>query len=184
VEEIQLQLDRVPSPVGMLQILTDDAGRVRSVDFDPPHLDVSVQKLQRQLDRPIRLIEGATPAEAARRVADYIAGDLSTLDRIEAEPFGTPFQRAVWRALRSVPVGETISYGRLAARIGRPTAARAVGMANNANPVPIIVPCHRVIGADGRLVGYGGGLERKTWLLAHERQSATVRQQSRSRFDE
>jgi methylated-DNA-[protein]-cysteine S-methyltransferase len=86
---------------------------------------------------------------------------------------GTDFQRTVWQALRRIPCGTTISYGELARRIGRPAAVRAVGLANGANPVGVVVPCHRVIGADGSLTGYGGGIERKRWLLAHERASAS-----------
>ena len=81
---------------------------------------------------------------------------------------GTPFQRAVWAALRRIPAGETLSYGQLAAQIGKPKAVRAVGLANGSNPVGVVVPCHRVIGADGSLTGYGGGLPRKLWLLEHE----------------
>jgi methylated-DNA-[protein]-cysteine S-methyltransferase len=87
---------------------------------------------------------------------------------------GTDFQRAVWKALCTVPCGQTLSYGALARRIGRPKAVRAVGLANGANPIGIVVPCHRVIGADGTLTGYGGGLDRKRWLLAHERAGIVV----------
>jgi len=87
---------------------------------------------------------------------------------------GTPFQRAVWRALREIPRGATESYSKLAQRIGRPTAVRAVGLANGSNPIGIVVPCHRVIGANGSLTGYGGGMERKRWLLEHERAEAVT----------
>jgi methylated-DNA-[protein]-cysteine S-methyltransferase len=103
-----------------------------------------------------------------RALERYFSGDLSTLGGIDCHTNGTPFQRRVWRALREIPVGQTLSYGAIAARIGRPTAVRAVGLANRANPIGVVVPCHRVIGADGALTGYGGGLERKRWLLAHE----------------
>jgi methylated-DNA-[protein]-cysteine S-methyltransferase len=97
-----------------------------------------------------------------------MAGDIASLDGIPTESDGTPFQREVWAALRQIPAGETWSYGRLAAHIGRPAAVRAVGLANGANPIGVVVPCHRVIGASGGLTGYAGGLERKRWLLAHE----------------
>ncbi len=107
--------------------------------------------------------EGA--ADALRR---YFSGDLKALDVIEVDTGGTPFQQEVWRALRRIPAGTTWSYARLASEIGRPSAVRAVAAANGANPVSIVVPCHRVIGADGSLTGYGGGLERKRWLLVHE----------------
>src|SRR5690606_5527006 len=95
-------------------------------------------------------------------------GDISALDALPVVTGGTEFQRRVWAALRQIPAATTISYGQLAARIGAPAASRAVGLANGANPVPIVVPCHRVIGANGKLTGFGGGLPRKQWLLSHE----------------
>jgi len=98
----------------------------------------------------------------------YFAGDLTAIDDVPVATNGTPFQRTVWAALRRIPAGTTTSYGALAASIGYPSAMRAVGLANGANPVAIIVPCHRVIGADHSLTGYGGGLPRKRWLLEHE----------------
>jgi len=108
-------------------------------------------------------------------VRDIMTPDLFTvtsstsIDHLRVATVGTPFQQRVWAALRTIPCGETMSYGDLARRIGQPSAVRAVGLANGANPIPIVVPCHRVIGASGQLVGYGGGLHRKQWLLAHER---------------
>ena len=108
---------------------------------------------------------GGAPAEALRR---YFAGDLRALDGVEVDTGGTPFQQLVWKALRRIPAGTTWSYARLAREIGRPSATRAVAAANGTNPVSIVIPCHRVIGSDGSLTGYGGGLPRKQWLLAHE----------------
>jgi O-6-methylguanine DNA methyltransferase len=105
--------------------------------------------------------------DVAAQLDAYFAGELSSFD-VEMNLVGTPFQQNVWSRLCEIPYGETISYGELARRIGNPKASRAVGLANGRNPVAIIVPCHRVIGANGSLTGYGGGLERKTWLLAHE----------------
>ena len=103
----------------------------------------------------------------------YLDGELRDFELpLAAE--GTPFQQRVWRALCDIPYGETISYGELARRIGQPTASRAVGLANGQNPISIVVPCHRVIGANGSLTGYGGGLERKRWLLAHESKGSLV----------
>jgi methylated-DNA-[protein]-cysteine S-methyltransferase len=102
------------------------------------------------------------------RLASYFAGDTTALDGIDVELNGTPFQCRVWEALRSVPAGATASYGDIARRIGAPAAVRAVGAANGANPIAIVVPCHRIIGSSGSLTGYGGGLERKQWLLRHE----------------
>lgn len=107
-------------------------------------------------------------AEPAGQLRDYFAGQRTEFD-LPLALTGTPFQRRVWAELQEIPYGETISYGELAQRIGRPTAARAVGLANGRNPISIIVPCHRVIGADGSLTGYGGGMERKQHLLTFER---------------
>jgi methylated-DNA-[protein]-cysteine S-methyltransferase len=105
---------------------------------------------------------------AARAQLDaYFAGEITSFD-LPLSPRGTPFQQRVWAALRDIPFGETTSYGELARRIGDPKAVRAVGAANGRNPLPLVVPCHRVIGADGSLVGFGGGMDRKRWLLQHE----------------
>jgi O-6-methylguanine DNA methyltransferase len=119
-----------------------------------------------------RIAPGELPpfAEASEQLAAYFAGDRSTFD-VQLTLVGTPFQQRVWSALRDIPYGETVSYGELAEALGQPTAARAVGLANGKNPISIIVPCHRVVGADGSLTGYGGGLDRKEWLLAFERGS-------------
>jgi methylated-DNA-[protein]-cysteine S-methyltransferase len=114
------------------------------------------------------LRDHADPAGAATRLRRYFAGDMAALDEQPCEPHGTEFQLAVWRALRRIPAGSTWTYSQLARHIGRPAAVRAVGAANGANPVALFIPCHRVIAADGTLWGYGGGLERKRWLLAHE----------------
>jgi methylated-DNA-[protein]-cysteine S-methyltransferase len=109
--------------------------------------------------------DGAAPARAFRR---YLAGDLSALDAVEVDTAGTPFQERVWGQLRRIPAGRTISYAALARAVGSPRAVRAVAGANARNPVSIVVPCHRVVASDGTLAGYGGGLPRKEWLLAHE----------------
>jgi methylated-DNA-[protein]-cysteine S-methyltransferase len=107
-------------------------------------------------------------AAALEHFEAYLDGDLAALDAIEADPGGTPFQARVWKRLRAIPAGETLSYGALAESIGQPTATRAVAAANGQNPIAIVIPCHRVIAKDGSLWGYGGGLERKEWLLGHE----------------
>ncbi len=104
----------------------------------------------------------------ARALRDYFEGDLGALDSVAVDTAGTPFQEGVWKALRRIPAGATWSYARLAKEIGRPSAVRAVAAANGANPVSIVIPCHRVIASDGKLAGYGGGIPRKRWLLAHE----------------
>ena len=111
--------------------------------------------------------DDAALAPACVQLRAYLAGELRRFD-LALAPTGSPFQQRVWHELTQIPYGETISYGELARRVGQPQAARAVGMANNRNPIAIVVPCHRVVGADGRLVGFGGGLPRKQWLLQHE----------------
>jgi methylated-DNA-[protein]-cysteine S-methyltransferase len=113
-------------------------------------------------------------SEAAARVRDYLQGDLRALDAIEVDPAGTPFQQRVWTALRRIPVGATISYADLANAIGQPTAVRAVARANALNPIALVIPCHRVIGSDGTLTGYAGGLPFKQWLLEHEGSAAQL----------
>jgi methylated-DNA-[protein]-cysteine S-methyltransferase len=109
------------------------------------------------------------PANAVTALRRYLRGDLSALDAVAVDVAGTPFQARVWAALRKIPAGATRSYGELARDVGYPEAVRAVGAANGANPVSLVIPCHRVIGSDGKLTGYGGGLPRKRWLLVHER---------------
>jgi methylated-DNA-[protein]-cysteine S-methyltransferase len=124
--------------------------------------------LLRRFGGATRPVLSADPGGAASALRQYFAGNVRALDALRVETGGTPFQAKVWRALREIPAGSTISYQELARRIDAPAAVRAVGAANGANPIPIVIPCHRVIGANGRLVGYGGGVDRKDWLLRHE----------------
>jgi O-6-methylguanine DNA methyltransferase len=159
------------TPVGPVRFAVEDGGAVVALAFDDRWEAVS-----RHLDRH----HGAAKLGGAREVAfvgdaldAYLAGDLGALDALRVSPGGTDFQRRVWTALRAIPAGTTASYAELARAVGAPRAVRAVGAANGANPVSIIVPCHRVIGSDGSLTGYGGGMERKAWLLAHEGRAAT-----------
>jgi O-6-methylguanine DNA methyltransferase len=116
----------------------------------------------------VAIMEGPAPRAIRAAIEAYFDGDLTAIDKLPVKTGGTPFQRDVWRLLRLIPAGKTTTYGKLAARLGVPNAARAVGMANGANPIGVIVPCHRVIGSDLSLTGYGGGLPRKQWLLTHE----------------
>jgi methylated-DNA-[protein]-cysteine S-methyltransferase len=155
-----LFLERVPTPIGAALLVTDEQDRLRALEWDD---DVM------RADRLIRLCEGGRlPSSARRSLEAYFACDLTAIDAVAVEMAGTPFQREVWAALRRIPAGRTLSYSALAAQLNRPRAVRAVGLANGANPIGIVVPCHRVIGADLSLTGYGGGLERKRWLLEHE----------------
>ena len=128
--------------------------------------------MMRRLERrfgDVRLRRGRTSRGLAAALESYARGRTSALDRLAVDAGGTPFQSYVWRALRGIPAGETTTYAAIAKRVGRPTAVRAVGAANAANPVAVVVPCHRVIGTDGKLHGYAGGLARKRRLLDHER---------------
>jgi methylated-DNA-[protein]-cysteine S-methyltransferase len=142
--------DTIDSPLGEL-LLTGDGEALTGV-----HMDGAPDPGWRRDPAPFR--------DAADQLRAYFAGELRDFD-LPLAPRGTAFQRAVWNALRAVPYGRTVGYGELAARIGRPGAARAVGAANGRNPIAIVIPCHRVIGADGTLTGYGGGLARKRRLL-------------------
>src|SRR5262245_52730078 len=159
-------LERIGTPVGELLLVTDSDGRLRATHFSD-HEEELRSRLRRRTGTT-DLVSPQRPTAAAAAITAYFAGDVHALDALPVETGGTPFQRAVWEALRDIPCGSTVSYGEIARRIGRPKAVRAVGMANNANPVGVVVPCHRVIGASGDLTGYGGGLDRKRWLLDHE----------------
>ncbi|HVC63186.1 MAG TPA: methylated-DNA--[protein]-cysteine S-methyltransferase [Acetobacteraceae bacterium] len=162
----RLHLDRLATPIGEALIVTDAAGTLRA--FDWADRESSMARLLRLHYGPVVPESGAAPRNLVRLLRGYFDGELGCLAVIEWRTAGTPFQRSVWTALTAIAPGETLSYGVLAARLGRPKSVRAVGMANGANPISVVVPCHRVIGADGSLTGYGGGIERKRWLLNHE----------------
>lgn len=156
---------QMETPAGPVLAVADEAGAC-AVDF----LD-SIERVMAPLRRrygPVEPRFGADPHRLAERLRAYFAGEYDAIDDAPVSLGGTEFQRSVWAALRKIPVGTTLSYGGLAARVGSPGGMRAVGQANGRNPVAIIVPCHRVIGADAGLAGYGGGVARKRWLLTHE----------------
>lgn len=159
-----VRIETIDSPLGPLTV-AERAGRICLVHFgaDGPDID---QTFERWHPGEPRVREAVPLARAV--LPRYFGGDLGAIDTVPVELNGTAFQQRVWQALRRIPSGSTISYGTLARRLGEPAAVRAVGAANGANPVAVIVPCHRVIGSDGTLTGYGGGLERKRWLLVHE----------------
>jgi methylated-DNA-[protein]-cysteine S-methyltransferase len=162
------ELERAATARGVMLIVTDGQDRLRAVDWED-HQDRMRLLLRRHYGAGgVALREGRAASPARRGLEAYFAGDLSAIDGLAVETGGAAFAREVWAALRRIPAGSTTTYGALAARLGRPKAARAVGFANGANPVGVVVPCHRLIGADGSLTGYGGGLERKRWLLEHE----------------
>src|SRR5882672_8280714 len=154
------------SPIGEL-LLTGDGESVTGIWMQSHRAEWRLTKTLRRDD--------AALAAARAQLTEYFAGERTDFD-FPLAPEGTGFQRKVWNALCHIPYGETISYGELARRIGQPTAARAVGLANGSNPLPIVVPCHRVIGADGSMTGFGGGIERKRWLLAHEKRYSKASQ--------
>jgi methylated-DNA-[protein]-cysteine S-methyltransferase len=168
-EVLQLLTDRIRTPIGEMLIIADHEGNLRATDW-VDH-EARMQRLLRlhygdggfRLE-PVRNSNGLKVA-----ISEYFAGDLEAIDALPVVTGGTTFQREVWRALRDISCGRTVSYSQLAERVGRPAAVRAVGLANGANPVGVVVPCHRVIGSDGSLTGYGGGIERKRWLLEHEK---------------
>jgi methylated-DNA-[protein]-cysteine S-methyltransferase len=162
----RLFVETFATPIGTMLLLTDEAAQVCAVDWEDyaPRMH---QLLRLQLGE-VQLQPNAATSPARRAIEAYFGGDLGAIDTLPVRTGGTAFQREVWAALRTIPLGQTTTYGSLAVRLGRPKAVRAVGAANGANPVSLIVPCHRVIGADATLTGYGGGLERKRWLLRHE----------------
>jgi methylated-DNA-[protein]-cysteine S-methyltransferase len=158
-----LTLDRLATPVGTALLVTDEAGVLRAfnwTDYEPAMRAWIARHYPKA-----KLVEGRAPDAVRRSFEAYFKGDARALEAVPWRASGTAFQLKVWEALCGIPAGETLSYAGLAERIGRPTAVRAVGLANGANPVAVVVPCHRVIGTNGSLTGYGGGLPRKRWLL-------------------
>jgi methylated-DNA-[protein]-cysteine S-methyltransferase len=157
----------LPSPIGPLTVVAE-GGQVVALYMDAQRHRPADDGLGAPGDP-----DAAPFAEAARQLAAYFAGKLTAFD-LPLEPAGTEFQRGVWAALRTIPYGETWSYAQLADKVGNPSAVRAVGMANGRNPIALVIPCHRVIGSDGSLTGYGGGLDRKRFLLDLESGAAAL----------
>jgi methylated-DNA-[protein]-cysteine S-methyltransferase len=178
---LTFNLEHVPAPTGAMLVATDEEGSVRALDWED---------YEARMHRHLRLHYGAnnvtliavTSVSAARRSGErYLEGDLLAIDNLPVKTGGTAFQREVWAALRAIPAGQTVSYGAMALRLDRPKTTRAVGVAIGANPVGVVVPCHRVIGADASLRGYGGGLKRKRWLLEHEGVRLPLRRRNANR---
>lgn len=160
--------DKITTPLGPLWILCDEQFRLRAVEWEE-HGDRMEHLLGLHYGAEgYRRVASADPNGLSTSLKDYFDGDLGVINHLPGETAGTPFQREVWQALRDIPCGQVMHYGELAERLRRPGAARAVGAANGANPISIVVPCHRVIGASGALTGYAGGVQRKEWLLRHE----------------
>ena len=165
-----LYVDRLQTTIGTLLLIHDREGHVRALDFHD-----SESRMRRLLrlhygaeGDDFAIEDRAAPPEIRHAINNYFLGDLFSINSIPVTTGGTSFQREVWAALRTIRAGATLSYGVLARQLGRPKSVRAVGLANGANPVAIVIPCHRVIGTDGSLTGYGGGISRKRWLLIHE----------------
>jgi len=163
-------VDYVSTPIGTAVVACDEEGSLRLFDWSDH--EERWQPMLRARYGDVELAEKRDPFGLTSAIASYMNGEVNIIDALPVAFAGTPFQNKVWQALRTIPAGKTLSYGILAKQIGDPKAVRAVGLANGANPIGVIVPCHRVIGSDGSLTGYGGGLERKRWLLAHEARHA------------
>jgi methylated-DNA-[protein]-cysteine S-methyltransferase len=159
-------LDRLETPIGTALLITDSDGALRALDWED--YESRMRELLRLQYGAIALKDARAPREMRAALTAYFKGDLGRLKTIPWRVAGTPFQHKVWTALPKIKPGTTMSYGAMAMRLGVPKAMRAVGHANGSNPISVVLPCHRLVGADGALVKYGGGLERKRWLLEHE----------------
>ena len=161
-------IDRLATPIGELIVIGDSDGVLRTIDWTDHEA-----RMKLLLDRyygkgRYTLTPKRDPGGLTSAMRRYFKGEIGVLKDLAVATSGTAFQTSVWKALRRIKDGTTISYAELAHRIGKPKAVRAAGLANGQNPISIVVPCHRVIGSNGSLTGYGGGLHRKQWLLAHE----------------
>jgi methylated-DNA-[protein]-cysteine S-methyltransferase len=163
-------LERAPTPLGEGVLVSDRQGALRLFYWEDPSHRWKAALRQRYGD--VALEERKNASGHAKALKNYFDGDIAAIDGMKVVFAGTSFQLRVWNALRRIAGGTTTSYGALARKIGKPDAVRAVGLANGQNPVSLVVPCHRVIGSDGSLTGYGGGLARKRWLLEHEARHA------------
>lgn len=164
--------DRFSTPLGEMMIVADRSGHLCGIDW-VDHLT----RLERLLSLrwgAVSIVAAVDPHGFTTTLQAYFTGDLHVIDNLPVNTGGTAFQREVWQALRTIPCGTTVTYGEIALQVGRPKAVRAVGLANGANAIGVVVPCHRVIGSAGALTGYGSGLPRKQWLLAHERMRNAV----------
>ncbi len=170
-------LSRRPTPLGEMLVLCDEHGRLRAVDWQDHEARMRALLGRQYPGVETRIRPGSIDRSVHDAIDAYFAGDHARLDSLQIETGGTDFQRQLWRSLRTIPAGQTVSYGELARTLGRPDASRAVGQANGANPISIVVPCHRVIGSNASLTGYGGGVARKRWLLQHEGFAAGLERQ-------
>ena len=161
----ELYFDEIPSAIGTIVIISDGTA-LCALDFESCK-ERTQQLLEKRFGK-FTLIRQPNINGFSDLIRAYLEGDVTSLEQIPVNTGGTDFQRQVWATLRTIPAGKVMSYGEVAQKIGRPTASRAVGMANSQNPVALVLPCHRVIGSNSKLTGYAGGLDRKEWLLKHE----------------
>jgi methylated-DNA-[protein]-cysteine S-methyltransferase len=165
-QSLTFACDRLTTPIGAMLLVTDEDGVLRALEFEDH--EARMKELLRLHHGAVELKSGRAPKAMRSALSAYFAGDFAAPKTIAWRVAGTPFQRKVWTALPKIPAGRTMSYGALAAKLGAPNAMRAVGHANGSNPISVVIPCHRLVGADGSLIKYGGGLHRKQWLLRHE----------------
>lgn len=182
---LALVSETIETPLGELEIITDLQGQLRALEWADFHHRlmqllarhygpeissalISPQIMNSDAKKGFSLTQGSVDVSVRQRIQDYFAGDLHAIDTLPVATAGTEFQRRVWQMLRTIPCGQIMTYGQMAAQLGNPGASRAVGLANGSNPISVVVPCHRVIGSNGTLTGYAGGVERKKWLLIHE----------------
>jgi methylated-DNA-[protein]-cysteine S-methyltransferase len=167
-EVLPLRLNRLKTPIGEMLIAEDREGKLRAVDWIDHETRMHELLRLHYGKNEFRLDVDSKRTQAVCALDCYFQGDLAAIDSLPVKTAGTLFQREVWRALRAIQCGTTTTYAKLAHQIGRPKSCRAVGLANGSNPVGVVIPCHRVIGSNGSLTGYGGGISRKFWLLKHE----------------
>lgn len=170
-----LTVERRPTPLGDMLFVADEDGALRAAEFADCEARLKLLLDRRARPGGYRLAPGRVPVDITQAFDGYFGGDLGALDAVAVSFGGTAFQEEVWNALRQIEPGRPLSYSDLARLLDRPLAARAVGHANGANPLSIVVPCHRLVGANGSLTGYAGGVERKRWLLDHETRHASSR---------
>jgi methylated-DNA-[protein]-cysteine S-methyltransferase len=173
IERERFLIDKMNTPLGTAILIADEAGALRLHTWDD-----ATERWRKEFRRrhgDAKIVLQRDPFGHVAALERYYNGEITALDTICVAFTGTPFQKKVWNALRTIAGGTTLSYGALAKRIGAPNAVRAVGLANGSNPIGVVVPCHRVIGSDGSLTGYGGGLARKRWLLEHEARHCAFR---------
>lgn len=165
---LRLLEDKIATPLGPLWILCDEQFHLRAVEWEEHTVRMEQLLELHYRTEGYERVAASNPNGLSRQMKSYFEGDLSIIETLPSATAGTPFQREVWQALRTIPCGQVMHYGQLAEQLGRPGAARAVGAANGSNPVSVVVPCHRVIGRNGTMTGYAGGVQRKEWLLRHE----------------